>query len=370
MKIYLTLLFTIIISFAKAQKITLNFKIDSIENGSMIYLKPYLNKDYYSTIIVDSTIVKDNKITFLINEFSFTSPFVLETDIINGSFYSSRPFYLKNKSLDIKLSKLYEEIDNDINERSKYKKYFKNINKEIVDYENFLGQNFIKYQFNNPKEVNDSIDNWSRRNWKNEIDLLEQYIKENPNSEISLWKIIEKFERFYKDYPYEKLYSNFDRDIKQSYPFKVLEQKIKENKKFGLGKKFPTIDNLIALDGKKYRSDYAKNKYTLIDFWFSSCKPCLITFPKLKEIYSQYHDKGFEIEAISVDRDKYIKNWKNTIIKYNLPWINVLDDEKKFSETNEINSFPTNFLINEKGEIIMKNIDSKQLEIFLKEQLQ
>lgn len=369
MKIYLTLLLTFIISFVNAQKITLNFKIDSIDNGTKIYLKPYLNKDYYSTVIVDSNMIKDNKIHFFVNEFSSATPFILETEIVNRSNYLSRPFYLKNKSLDINLTKLYGVIYNDIDERNNYAKYFENINNEIMNYENFRGENFVKYQLNTPKEVNDSINNWYQRNWKKEINLLEQYIKENPKSEISLWNIIEKFERYNKDYPYEKIYSNFDNSIKESFPFKILEQKIKENKKFGLGKKFPIMFNLKTLDGKKYQSDYTKNKYILIDFWFSSCKPCLVTFPKLKEIYNQYHEKGFEIEAISTDTGKQISSWKKTVEKYDLPWINVLDDKIFFSKTNDINSFPTNFLINEYGVIIMKNIEPEQLEIFLKEKL-
>ncbi|MBS7333503.1 MAG: TlpA family protein disulfide reductase [Weeksellaceae bacterium] len=145
--------------------------------------------------------------------------------------------------------------------------------------------------------------------------------------------------------------------------------KINENKIFGYGKVFPVIDNLKTLDNKAYQPNYSKNKYTLIDFWFSSCKPCLITFPKFKEIYSQYHEKGFQIEAISVDTEKYINDWRNTVAKYELPWINVLDESKKFSTKNNINAFPTSFLVNDKGEIIMKDIDPEKLEVFLRENL-
>lgn len=368
MKTYLILLLTLLLSSVHAQKIEVKFKIDSIVEGSKIFLSRAIIKDYYPTEINDSTLVKNGEVNFFIDTKSFAYPYQLNSEVINKSLFSTRPFYLKDKSLNIKLNKIDGIIDNDINERKKYKNYFKEVNLEIDNYNNYFGENFMKYKLDFPKDVNDSINKWYSRNWKKEITLLEQYIKENPVSEIALWKIIEKFER-YRDYPYENILANFNSEIKKSYPFKVLEQKIRENKTFGFGKVFPKMSNLKTLDGKPYQSDYAKNKYTLIDFWFSSCKPCLVTFPKLKEIYTQYHDKGFEIEAISVDTKKQIEDWKKTVSKYNLPWINVLDEEKKFSQANHINSFPTSFLVNKKGEIIMKNIEPEQLEIFLKENL-
>lgn len=368
MKTYLILLLSFLINFTYAQKITLNFKIDSVSDGTKLYLDKHINKDYYSEIIKDSAIVNNGKIQFLMDKIPFTSPFILHTEVINKTYSSTRPFYIKNKSLTINLNSISDTIKDDITDRINYERYFKDINTEIDNYNNFYGQNFIKYKFDFPKEINDSINNWYTNNWKKEIKLLEEYIKENPKSEIALWKIIEKYER-YKDYPYELLLTDFDTNIKESYPFKILMNKINENKIFGYGKVFPVIDNLKTLDNKAYQPNYSKNKYTLIDFWFSSCKPCLITFPKFKEIYSQYHEKGFQIEAISVDTEKYINDWRNTVAKYELPWINVLDESKKFSTKNNINAFPTSFLVNDKGEIIMKDIDPEKLEVFLRENL-
>lgn len=355
-------------SFTNAQKITLNFKIDSVSDGTKLYLNKHTIKDYYPKVIKDSAIVKNGGIKFLMDEIPFNSPFILNTQVINNTYFSTRPFYIKNKSLTINLNNIFDTIKDDIPERSIYEKYFKDINREIENYNNFYGKNYVKYNFDFPKEIKDSINNWYTNNWKKEITLLKQYIKENPKSEIALWKIIEKYER-YKDYPYEILLTDFDTNIKESYPFKILTHKINQYKIFGNGKIFPVIDNLKTLDNRVYQSNYTKNKYTLIDFWFSSCKPCLVTFPKLKEIYSQYHEKGFQIEAISVDTEKHIDDWKNTVIKYNLPWVNVLDEKREFSNKNNINVFPTSFLVNEKGEIILKNIEPERLEVFLREKL-
>lgn len=368
MKTYLILLFTSALTLVNAQKIEVKFKIDSIENGSKLFINQSFIQDYYPENTYDSAFVNNGEVKFLVDKKSFAYPYLLSTEIINNSLFTTRSFYLKDKPIDIKLNEIYGKIIQDIKERKSYENYFKEVDQEIDNYKNFYGESFMKYKFDFPKEVNDTIDNWFSRNWITEMDLLDQYIKENPKSEIALWKIIEKFET-YRDYSYENLLNNFDAEIKTSYPYLVLQTKIKDNKTFGIGKPFPTITNLKTTDGKPYQPNYTKNKYTLIDFWFSSCKPCLVTFPKLKEIYNIYQPKGFEIEAISTDTGKKIEDWKRTIIKYNLPWINVLDENKNFSNKNNINHFPTSFLVDQNGKIIKKNITPEELEKFLKDNL-
>ncbi|MGL5689194.1 MAG: TlpA family protein disulfide reductase, partial [Bacteroidales bacterium] len=41
-----------------------------------------------------------------------------------------------------------------------------------------------------------------------------------------------------------------------------------------------------------------KGKYVLIDFWASWCPPCHAAVPFLKEAYSKYQSKGFEILGV------------------------------------------------------------------------
>lgn len=60
--------------------------------------------------------------------------------------------------------------------------------------------------------------------------------------------------------------------------------------------------SLPALDGKTVRlSDYAGNSVVLLDFWSTTCDPCLAEMPHLVDLYKRYKDKGFVVLAVSLD---------------------------------------------------------------------
>lgn len=110
-------------------------------------------------------------------------------------------------------------------------------------------------------------------------------------------------------------------------------------------------------------------KWTLVDFWYSSCAPCAKGFPKLKELYNQFHSKGFDIVSISIDKQTARKDYEEAIKKYGLTWNHVWDKDGVTTEKYNINTFPTYVLLDKSGKIINADIRADQLESFLKEHL-
>jgi thiol-disulfide isomerase/thioredoxin len=60
-------------------------------------------------------------------------------------------------------------------------------------------------------------------------------------------------------------------------------------------------------------------KTLLIDFWASWCGPCRGEFPKLKEKYAKYRERGLEIVGINLDQDQ--QDMQQALQDENLPWI-------------------------------------------------
>ena len=110
-------------------------------------------------------------------------------------------------------------------------------------------------------------------------------------------------------------------------------------------------------------SDYVgKNKLVLIDFWASWCAPCRAEMPTVVKAYDLYHKKGLEIVGVSLDQNK--DNWVNAIELLGQKWPQMSDLKgwnSKGAELYGIQSIPANVLINEKGEIVARDLRGEAL---------
>ena len=126
-------------------------------------------------------------------------------------------------------------------------------------------------------------------------------------------------------------------------------------------------------DGKTIQfSDFAKGKYVVIDFWASWCGPCRRESPNVRNVYAKYHDKGFEVFSVSLDRDA--NNWKKAIKDDKLVWPNHVSDLKYWSSEAAaiygVRSIPSMFLLDREGRIVAKDLRGEALERAVKQLLE
>lgn len=109
------------------------------------------------------------------------------------------------------------------------------------------------------------------------------------------------------------------------------------------------------LEGKPVDvADYA-NRVVLVDFWGTTCAPCLAEFPNLKQIYKDFHEKGFDIVGISFDDSPALVEAYRARAK--LPWRMAMNEspEGPVSSRYKVRTIPALFLIDRKGNVA--NVD-------------
>lgn len=141
-----------------------------------------------------------------------------------------------------------------------------------------------------------------------------------------------------------------DDRLKQLYNDKRFDAAILRIKKnIGVGK--PAKDFTIPLvDGASFTLSKQKGNVILIDFWATWCFSCRRAFPHLKELYSQFKDKGFDIISISVDSDRKILD--NYLKKNPLPWKQAYAENDWLNHTvrqYNVNFLPSYWLIDRAG---------------------
>jgi peroxiredoxin len=138
-----------------------------------------------------------------------------------------------------------------------------------------------------------------------------------------------------------------------------------------VGKTAPDFE-LNDTDGNQVKlSDVIGAKLLLVDFWASWCNPCRDENPNVVAVYNKYKLKGFDVFGVSLDKDK--DKWLQAIKDDKLTWTHVSQLEGWTSiaaEKYAVMSIPANFLLDENGIIIAKNLRGEDLENKVKEILE
>ena len=207
---------------------------------------------------------------------------------------------------------------------------------------------------------------FQRNNYRNQRDsILIEYINTHPTSSINPWILYWQINKM----GYRSCYATLLQEKKEAFTpatLKIFTEFLQQLKTRTIGEPFPLLQ---FIEARLPQWKQSVPKYTLVDFWYSSCSPCIGQFELLKPIYKQYHTKGFEIIAITTDGASTLHQYKAVLAQKQYPWRQCIDTAGKRAHSIYIQSYPTNFLINQAGKIVATDITPERLATFLKKEL-
>ncbi len=180
--------------------------------------------------------------------------------------------------------------------------------------------------------------------------IIIDFVKQNPNSFASAY-VLGGTARSYLDVKQmEKAFSYLSPEMKKSAEGKKVSAYIEGMNNAGVGNQAKAFV-LNDPEGRPVSFEQYKGKYVWVDFWASWCVPCKKAFPHMNEIYTKYKGDKFEIVGISADATK--DPWLKAVNEIKNPWPQLWDN-KAVTDAFAVKAFPTSFLIDPNGKIILR----------------
>ena len=118
-----------------------------------------------------------------------------------------------------------------------------------------------------------------------------------------------------------------------------------------------------TVDGGRLDMSQNEGKVVLVDFWATWCGPCHAEMPNVRQNWQKHHGDGFEVIAISVDRD--ISALKSYVAQEKPPWNVVADNhpsnKKLMASKYGIGVIPAFILLGRDGKVAAVNCSDRQL---------
>jgi peroxiredoxin len=191
--------------------------------------------------------------------------------------------------------------------------------------------------------------------------LQKDFVKNNPSSFVAP-AILASLSYEMEGDEIESYINAMDTAVANTEIIRNLKERVAKMKVVAIGQKAPDF-TMNDPEGNPV-SLYSKvgAKALLVDFWAAWCGPCRRENPNVVKVYREYSKKGFDVFGVSLDQKK--DDWVKAISDDKLTWTHVSDLQywnNSAAQLYAVSAIPANFLLDENGIIIGKNLRGEDL---------
>jgi peroxiredoxin len=352
----------ILVSCSSKPHYTVTGKIEGSDSVTF-----YLQKrEAGRTISIDSAVSK--KGSFRMKGGVVAYPQMIQ--LVAGNTRKRTSFYLENSEITVtgSLDSLFKAKVTGSKTEDEYQT-FKASNKQLSD-----GYSKVIIKFQAANQSGDAANLAILRKQMDSIevamtDLQKSFVKNNPKSYVSPSILVSLSYEMEAD-EIESMVNGLDTTIVALPQIKSLKERVSVMKAVAVGQKAPDF-TLNDVNGNPVPlSSKIGSKVLLIDFWAAWCQPCRQENPNVVKVYNEFHKKGFDVFGVSLDHVK--DDWIKAIANDKLTWTHVSDLQwwnNAAAKLYAVQAIPANFLLDEKGTIIGKNLRGSDLYNKVKETL-
>jgi peroxiredoxin len=198
---------------------------------------------------------------------------------------------------------------------------------------------------------------------KEELIVISNYIDKNPDSYLSLWFFTHSH-TLYNESKAKKLelFNKLSQSLNGYSEYRQMKGDLTGRKYPKIGDPFKEF-NLEKIDNTIFRTDTIKDKWILLNFWSTTCGPCVKELDDLNKFNNQIDKSKALIVSISLDVD--INKWKNTKYKDKITWTSVWQKDGFYGDlclNYNVYSMPFFILFNSDKKIFFIKDGSDELE--------
>ncbi|GAB2770591.1 redoxin domain-containing protein [Salinimicrobium soli] len=336
--------------------------VENASEGQMIIISE-LNDTNTQTVPVDTVTVTDGKFEMDLPEKESPAISFLTLDGMRGNILyiaDNTPIKFKIYTDSIYASEVTGGKDNEI--LYTYLGTIKSTNKKMGENRVAMREAFSQMDSVQLESLQQNQEQIMEEDKGNKIALVEK----NPNSLVSVMVLQDMVNtQMYPASKLRELFDNLDPEIKETSLAQQLDETLTNLSRTDVGSPAPEF-SAPTPNGEDLALKNVMGKVTLVDFWASWCKPCRVENPNLVEVYKKYHDKGFNIIQVSLDRPGQKEKWMQAIEEDNLgAWnhvSNLMFWQDPIAADYGVRAIPAAFLLDENGNIAAKNLRGEELE--------